>query len=338
MVGRGVVGVMVEGLMRSGELEEGLKRKGKGKAVIVDEEVVPESDAEPMELDTTTIEVPPPSISPTITTISTSSTSNLASLLAEGIKGSPNLLHSRGVQIYSFLLQELLRLTATLGKAQEQAQKAEALCSTIKFLSTALIHHCAAGSGEGMRGVYDLVAELLEKVGGSLSSSSSSSVNDGDVDVDMDMDEDVGGGFPKVLGKEQSRMVIKIATTILAVRKGQRLPGPATSEGKKNPDAGVLQRYLHILLKLSSKPEIMDDPSLRKEYLKLVNAALIAGKVRDWLSPGMGLIKGVWEGLGLRLGLRIGWVRGLVRLGWKGVEGFLLGLVARYVGWFSFLW
>jgi U3 small nucleolar RNA-associated protein 20 len=141
-------------------------------------------------------------------------------------------------------------------------------------------------------------------------------VSDSPMDV-ISSDETV---MPATLTMGQMESVLRLSATLIGVRKGQRLPATINEKGT------ALQSYMLALQGLA--PCLADSAEgFRREYLKALTATLVAGKVKDWLSPGISLIKVTWGAL--NLSEKLAWVRVLVRVGWKGVEQFILADVAR---------
>ena len=126
--------------------------------------------------------------------------------------------------------------------------------------------------------------------------------------------------MPETVTMDQMELVSRLAATLIGVRKGQRLPTTI------NDKATALQLYMMALQGLAQYLASASK-GFKREYLKTLTATLVAGKVKDWLSPGISLIKATWEALELQE--KLAWVRVLVRVGWKGVEQFLLADVAR---------
>jgi hypothetical protein len=170
------------------------------------------------------------------------------------------------------------------------------------LLTTSLIHH---GSAVAMQPIHELIIKLLK-----------TPVADSPME-DVSSEETL---MPGTVTVKQMELVLRLAATLVGVRKGQRLPTTI------NDKATGLQLYMMALQgqsqNLASAPE-----GFKREYLKTLTATLVAGKVKDWLSPGISLIKATWEAL--KLQEKLAWVRVLVRVGWKGVEQFLLADVAR---------
>lgn len=190
--------------------------------------------------------------------------------------GSPGsgLLHSRAVGLYSSLIRHCLVVPSHESTAkstemdtdeqeqereQEQQDVAQKKRQTIAiYVTTAMIHHC---SSEIARPIHELVAKHLEE---SLASASSSSVSPA----------------------APSPVILRIASTLMSVRKGQRVP------------TGLLTRYLTALDGYSPLlRQQADNGRWRKEYIRAVVAGLMGGKLTDWLSPGVKLIDGVWNAL-----------------------------------------
>lgn len=127
--------------------------------------------------------------------------------------------------------------------------------------------------------------------------------------------------LPASLTVAQMELVLRLSATLLGVRKGQRLP---TSSNEKTT---TLQTYMIVMQGLT--PHVTTGAGFKREYLKALTGALVAGKVKDWLSPGISLIKATWQVLDVSD--RLAWVRVLVRVGWKGIEQFILADIARFV-------
>jgi hypothetical protein len=171
------------------------------------------------------------------------------------------------------------------------------------LLTTSLIHH---GSATALLPIHEYILKLLKL-----------QVDESPMEGIDSLSETV---IPTSLTVGQMEMVVRLSATLLGVRKGQRLP--TLADGK----TAALTSYLNAFNGIAKLiPSAME--GLQREYLKAVTAALVAGKVKDWLSPGIALIKTTWTGL--RTSEKLGWVRLLVRVGWKGIEQFILADVAR---------
>ena len=202
------------------------------------------------------------------------------------------MLHSRAPQIYTHLVLHLL-----------QIEHSAPLLRVLVLLTTSLIHH---GSPTALQPLHDLILKLLK-----------TPISDSPME-DVSADETA---LPTSLTVAQMELVLRLTATLLGVRKGQRLPTAA------NEKTTTLQIYMLALQGLTSS--ITSDPGFKREYLKALTGALVAGKVKDWLSPGISLIKATWQLLDVCD--RLAWVRILVRVGWKGIEQFILADIARLV-------
>lgn len=156
----------------------------------------------------------------------------------------------------------------------------EAILGCMVFLTTSLIHHASATA---MAPIHALVIRQLQE-------------------------------------KTVSTATLRLAATLVSVRKGMRLPPAAAGE------QSALQQYMYALVSLLPQLATRDRP-WRTEFLRLLTASLVAGKLGDWLSPGVKLIDAVWDAL--PIDEKFAWTAALVRLKWKGVEQFLLHHVAR---------
>lgn len=210
----------------------------------------------------------------------------IASTLSESMKGATHLLHSRATQLYSLLLQHLLS-TSDIGPASP-------LLSCMVLLTTSLIHYTSATA---MAPIHNLVITALKSP---ITEQASAST----------------------LTLAQSTAVLRLASTLVGVRKGMRLPPAAAGSGQPS----ALQQYMHALVAWLPIIE-SSDRTWRIEYLRALTACLVGGKLGDWLSPGVKLIDGVWESL--PLDEKFAWTSALVRIKWKGVEQFVLHHVAR---------
>lgn len=227
----------------------------------------------------------------------------LAAALSDGLKGAPHLLHSRAPQIYTYLLSELLQPGSTRTP----------LIKVMILLSTSLIHHASANA---MLPLHELILRLL----GAEIQTAGSSKDIQPVNSESEL-------LPRVVTPAQMAIILRIATTMMGVRKGQRIPATTTNNEKTT----CLQAYLVALQKIAPLISSVQESTaeLKKEFLEALTAGLVAGKVKDWLSPGIGTIQATWSSLDVSE--RLAWVRLLVRVGWKGIEQFILADLARYV-------
>lgn len=207
-------------------------------------------------------------------------------------QGAPHLLHSRAPQIYTHLVLHLL-----------QIDPPAPLLRVLVLLTTSLIHH---GSATAMQPIHEFILKLLK-----------APITESPME-DVSADETT---LPASLTVAQMELVLRLSATLLGVRKGQRLP---TSSNEKTT---TLQTYMIAMQGLT--PHVATGAGFKREYLKALTGALVAGKVKDWLSPGISLIKATWQVLDVSD--RLAWVRVLVRVGWKGIEQFILADIARFV-------
>lgn len=210
----------------------------------------------------------------------------IASTLSEGMKGATQLLHSRATQLYSLMLQHLLTIA--------EAGPSSPLLSCMVLLTTSLIHHT---STTAMTPIHNIIITALK-----------SPISD--------------KASPSTLTLAQSTVVLRLASTLVGVRKGMRVPPAVPGSGQPS----ALQQYMHALVAWLQQID-SSNRTWRIEYLRTLTACLVGGKLGDWLSPGVKLIDGVWESL--PLDEKFAWTSALVRVKWKGVEQFVLHHVAR---------
>lgn len=142
---------------------------------------------------------------------------------------------------------------AACDRDEASATGGERTTRIARWLTTALIHH---SSPTAMQPLHELVLSQLEGLKASSATSS----------------------------------MLRIASVLLGVRKGQRVP------------TGFVQRYLRaladnkLLERLKDMQTQEDDVAARwrTEYIRAIVAGLIAGKLADWLSPGVRLIDSLW--------------------------------------------
>jgi U3 small nucleolar RNA-associated protein 20 len=85
--------------------------------------------------------------------------------------------------------------------------------------------------------------------------------------------------------------IMSVLSTILLVRKGKRYP-----ESQLKPTMVKLQSLLPRLEEIKGSSE-EQDVEWRKHYVLCIMGSLQAGKLAQWLSPGVALIEGVWNRL-----------------------------------------
>jgi U3 small nucleolar RNA-associated protein 20 len=133
---------------------------------------------------------------------------------------------------------------------------------TLNMVFTALVHHCSSST------ITPVVETVLSKVAPSPTepSSSTSTAN-------------------------ASISIMSVLSTILLVRKGKRYP-----ESQLKPTMIKLQSLLPRLEELKGSSE-EQDIEWRKHLVLCIMGSLQAGKLAQWLSPGVALIEGVWNRL-----------------------------------------
>ncbi|KAJ9108547.1 hypothetical protein QFC19_002263 [Naganishia cerealis] len=230
----------------------------------------------------------------------------VAGALSESMKGSAQLLHSRATQLYTLLMQHLLGTTAKTSPDAMTTTRTP-LLECMVLLTTSLIHHSSATAMAPIHGLVIRVlnAPITESPPPTTASTKPESFP------------------PPALTAAQSTVALRLASTLVGVRKGLRLPAAVSTS-----EPSALQQYMHALVAwLQEIESAHSTPEWRIEYLRCVTACLVAGKLGDWLSPGVKLIDRLWEAL--PLAEKFKWTAALVGVKWKGVEQFVLHHVAR---------
>lgn len=184
--------------------------------------------------------------------------------------------------------------------------------STMKLVVTALVHHCSSSS---MSPVIEAINDRLEPSASTQASTSA-----------------------RVTTLERSSAMLSLLSTILLTRKGKRYP-----ESLLKPTMEKLRSLLPIVDNYRNN---LGDTSMvwRRRFVLCVVGTLQAGKLAQWLSPGVAMIDGLWAVL-VRTYLvssylcrplthqnaqeAFAFVNALVDLRWQGVEQFLLPHVAK---------
>jgi len=133
---------------------------------------------------------------------------------------------------------------------------------TLSMVFTALVHHCSSST------ITPVVETVLAKVAPAATEPSSSTST-----------------------ATVSISIMSVLSTILLVRKGKRYP-----ESQLKPTMVKLQSLLPRLEEIKGSPE-EQHVEWRKHYVLCVMGTLQAGKLAQWLSPGVALIEGVWNRL-----------------------------------------
>jgi U3 small nucleolar RNA-associated protein 20 len=138
------------------------------------------------------------------------------------------------------------------------ATSSEAQLTTLNMVMTAMVHHCSSST---MIPVIEAILARVEPSTVSGPSSSKTPVN-----------------------LSSSKVMLSILSTVLLIRKGKRYP-----ESLLKPTMVKLQNMLPVL---GASKET--DLAWRKEFVLCVMGSLQAGKLSQWLSPGVALIDGLW--------------------------------------------
>jgi len=133
---------------------------------------------------------------------------------------------------------------------------------TLNMVFTALVHHCSSST------ITPVVETVLAKVAPAATEPSSSTSN-----------------------PTASVSIMSVLSTILLVRKGKRYP-----EAQLKPTMVKLQSMLPRLEEIKGSSE-QQDVEWRKHHVLCIMGSLQAGRLAQWLSPGVALIEGVWNRL-----------------------------------------
>ncbi len=204
------------------------------------------------------------------------SESALAAVLAESMKGAPHLLHSRGVHLYSMLVGHLLwpaHTSSSVGSSSEggpsRHMPSERLLKTMVLLTTTLIHHTSATN---LLPIHELLLSLVQQP----------------------RKIDKTSGLPSgTIDTNQQRLVLRLLSVLVAVRKGQKVP-----EVSGKSLLGEYTKTLIGMLPVLKENVDAEDESRSKwitEFLRLTASVLVAGKLGDWIKGGAGLIDGMWD-------------------------------------------
>ena len=177
---------------------------------------------------------------------------------AEGLEAVwTNSLKGTSHNLHSRALPVISLLLERLVATESSAQLV-----TLNLVFTALVHHCSSST------IVPVVETVLARLGPSATEASSSKST-------------VTVSIP----------VLSVLSTILLVRKGKRYP-----ESQLKPTMTKLQSLLPRLEEIKGSSEEADI-EWRRSYVLCVMGSLQAGKLTQWLSPGVALIEGVWNRL-----------------------------------------
>lgn len=116
--------------------------------------------------------------------------------------------------------------------------------------------------------------------------------------------------------EEGSLQHLQVLSTLLYVRKGKRFP-----------EALLKPTMLKLVEIIPSLPKATLE--WRQGLMEAVVGSLIAGKLAQWLSPGVHLIERYWDGINIEE--RFAFVNALIKLRWAGVEQFVIPHIARTI-------
>jgi U3 small nucleolar RNA-associated protein 20 len=136
---------------------------------------------------------------------------------------------------------------------------------TLNLVFTALVHHCSSST------IAPVIEAILARLSPSASAEPSSSQCADTAAV--------------------STPLLSVLSTVLLVRKGKRYP-----EAQLKPTMIKLQGLLPHLEKIKAS-STEEDIEWRRHFVLCTIGSLQAGKLTQWLSPGVALIEGTWNRL-----------------------------------------
>lgn len=138
---------------------------------------------------------------------------------------------------------------------------------TLSLVATSLVHHCSSST------IVPIIEAILSRIDPVVSPEPSSSSHTG-------------------LAYSPSTAMLKVLSVILFTRKGKRFP--------EVPLKSTMVRLQGLLVHLSQIPEpdnATEHQEWRKALVACIAGCLQAGKLTQWLSPGVALIEGLWNAL-----------------------------------------
>lgn len=219
-------------------------------------------------------------------------TPGMEAVWANSMKGASHHLHSRGLPIFTVLLDELA--------ASPSAEQID----TLRLVVTALVHHCSS-SQTGL-----LVEAVLSRVDLVDTKAASSSKQ------------------KHAANFETSTAFLDILSAFLYTRKGKRFPA-AQLKPTMIKLQGLIP---HIKDLASVSPTVpASDKEERSRWRQSLVAAIIgslyAGHLAEWLSPGVTMIDALWNAL--PTSEAFAFVNMCVAFKWLGIEQFLLAHIAK---------
>jgi U3 small nucleolar RNA-associated protein 20 len=184
-------------------------------------------------------------------------TEGLEAVWSNSMKGSPSHLHSRALPIFEILLDRLVA-GPTVGMSH-----------TLHLLVISLVHHCNSTT------IVPVIEAVVSRLESSVPSTSTSTST--------------------VL---PPTCILALLSTILLTRKGKRFPQLLLKP--------TMLKLLGLVPHLSSAASLSGEISAqdketrtiwRRTLAATVVGCLQAGHLAEWLSPGVGLIEGFWQGL-----------------------------------------
>lgn len=219
-------------------------------------------------------------------------TPGIEAVLANAMKGTKTHLHSRSLTIYTILLHDLAANTT-----EEQV-------ATLRHVTIALVHHCTSAETAPL---IEAVVQRVDLVDPSEATSSSTS---------------------PTAAFASSTAFLEVLATFLFTRKGKRFPAT-----ELKPTMLKLQGLVAHIKDVAADAEDLADEERadrnrwRKALVACVVGTLNAGKLMQWLSPGVGLIDALWQAL--PTAELSAFVDMCVAFKWGGIEQFLLAHIAR---------
>lgn len=109
---------------------------------------------------------------------------------------------------------------------------------------------------------------------------------------------------------------LRLLSTLLSVRKGKRFPEPL-----------LRPTMLKLVEALPSFRQATSE--WRRAMMEAVVGCLMAGKLQQWLSPGVTLIQHYWDAITIEE--HFAFVNALIKLRWAGLEQFVIPHIARTI-------
>lgn len=222
-------------------------------------------------------------------------TPGIEAVWANSMRGANHHLHSRALPIFTVLLDEMA------------ANTTEAQVVTLRHVTIALVHHCTSSAAGETAPLIEAVVARVDLVDPKAATSSKTKA---------------------ATNFTTSTAFLDILGTFLFTRKGKRFP-----KEQIKPAILKLQALVaHVKDVAADNTDLAEEQRAernrwRKALVSGIVGALNAGKLAEWLSPGVGLIDTLW--VALPTNELSAFVNMCVAFKWGGVEQFLLAHIAR---------